>query len=481
MAEAEILNTMRSFPGGPPVKVLLLGEENVGKTAMARLVANYKHAIESASEDLSWKRALMTLHQASLQISKTKGRVQRSEVTLDGGALIQFVDMPGAECREGRDDEGEECETHKRHLKDAIRHTDYLNCAILVVDGSKAKMPASVAHELKVIASLMPSSFLEKIVVVATHSESPQKRVLPASDLRETFGREPLIIHLENPFGRLGGLKEADLKQEISGHGPENDNDETPAAEIRRAVRKSVRTMSEVLRTLKPFGPTSVPAPQGEGSFNAASVRAAAARGREIVTSFTNETDPGFLPSLEIYSKLFMPPVFNNDMVTLPLSRQPDWRKMFEAWNIINATIMVVCSIFYFVLESILDIASFSLFSFIRDISERFLHTLAFLIFSHVTWYNAVRKGRCGVCVHAGPHYYLICAVVFLYFWLECVWVAKYKIFFIPVMMPTLYLCLICFRLYELEKQTAQAEDLQPVGTLDVELSPNLAAKPLAT
>jgi len=260
-------------------------------------------------------------------------------------------------------------------------------------------------------------------------------------------------------------------------------------AEIRCEIRKSMRAMSELLRALKSFPPTTVPV-QSQTFARSFRQRAHTAdlrgKGREVRTSFTD--DPGYMPSVPIYSKLFMPPVVTNDMIRQPLGGQPDWRKMFQAWNVINVTVMIVCSAFYYILETLLDIANFSAEDVAIHFFERLLHLLAFLLFSHLTWYMAMRKSLINLLLPLGPHYYWIVAVVFLYFWLECIWVAQYEVFFLPLIVPTFYICLTCFRLFQIEKQAQLARDLQPVGLDDtersIELSPNpwnSAAQPLST
>lgn len=482
---------MCEFDGATPVKVLLLGEEQAGKTSLARLIASYENAADSIAEDLSWKRSLQSLHHAARHIGKTTGGIQRAEVSLEGGAKIHFVDMPGAQNREGSENEGLASKTHMRHIKEAIRHTDYLNCAIFVVDGKKMKMPVSARHELQTVAEMMPTNFMDKIIVLATHCDAPQRRVLPVSELLEAFGREPLVTHIDNCLGHLSSLTEAQVKQIVKDHDPSKDNDETPAAEIRRGVRKSLRATSELLRMIKPFPPTIVPASEGL-SFNYRNLRDVVEMARDQATSFTDARDPGYSASLEAYVRLFLPPALTGEMFKDPFVGLPDWREMFEAWNVINVTAMVLASVLYILLETLLDVAAFSFFAFIGSVFERVVFLILFAIFSHLTWYmTASRRGLCGPFICLGPHYFLVVAAVFICLWLECILIAEYKIFFFLVAPPTLYLCFICIKLFLFEEQ---ARDLTPVrgfpsaGPLeatydlqDLEMVHSPSTQPLAT
>lgn len=241
----QLHRVMTAFPQEPEFKILLVGEKGAGKTCLL----NFLNGLGVVADNDLTQESILKLQKVGVSSGST-AQPTYNAFTVDGVRLC-VVDTPGFTDTSGTPQDGEEDLVHSMLIGDAARRAEYFNCIVLVINGTQGRFQPSMRQALKAMERLLSEDFSQRIMVVFTFVDSAQKRAFPVDELRQALvlDKDPPYLHLENPLGRLTGLSEADLRGKLD----RGDDDGEEADEVKREIKKGVRTAIDLLRSLRTF------------------------------------------------------------------------------------------------------------------------------------------------------------------------------------------------------------------------------------
>lgn len=165
--------------------VLLLGQTGSGKTSLLNLIANMNmiNEIHFDSESILSAERLKefgTGRVTDLSVENAQNDPMASKTSdarvyqlqLCRNWFMTMIDTPGFGDSRG-------VEVDKQHIKRIMaclgEKVHAINCVMIVVQGRESRMTPSLEYALAQLASVMPRSVMDHIVVVFTNTESKRK------------------------------------------------------------------------------------------------------------------------------------------------------------------------------------------------------------------------------------------------------------------------------------------------------------------
>ena len=193
--------------------MLLIGETGSGKTSFLNFLWNSELAL-----DLGFDAALEQFQnfndikcenpKAGVTESKTSKATVYPNVQLADDFMISIIDTPGFGDSRGMKEDEKHCKTIIDTLKSSV---DFVNCICLIINGTVSRMSPSLKYVLSEIASILPRTMMNNLIVIFTNVSDELDLNFDARELKTFLGKEikqerQFIIN--NPFCRVEKAKE---------------------------------------------------------------------------------------------------------------------------------------------------------------------------------------------------------------------------------------------------------------------------------
>eukprot|EP00927_Polykrikos_kofoidii_P073692 TRINITY_DN69704_c0_g1_i1.p1 TRINITY_DN69704_c0_g1~~TRINITY_DN69704_c0_g1_i1.p1 ORF type:complete len:782 (+),score=90.55 TRINITY_DN69704_c0_g1_i1:61-2406(+) len=200
-----LLQIAKRFPADRGYTILALGQTGTGKTSFLNLLAGIDDVAGCQAKDLTIRgledfvNAKITdeayeNHKDDPMASKTSRAITYT-VTV-GDAVLNIIDTPGPGDTSGLRLDQE----HASSVVACVEEVVTVDCVMIFVNGRDARMNATVAYALAMLANLLPREIFNSIVVVFTNTQDADKLSFNPASIKDLLdGHQPPFVCLENP------------------------------------------------------------------------------------------------------------------------------------------------------------------------------------------------------------------------------------------------------------------------------------------
>ena len=192
-------------------KILLIGETGSGKTSFLNFLWNSKFVLELGLETAldrfeNFNDIKLENPKAGAMESKTSDAKLYPHVKLAKDLKVSIIDTPGFGDSRGLSEDKE----HTKRIVRVLERAEFINCICLVINGSMARMSATLKYVLTEVSAILPIEVLDNIIVVFTNIADPLDLNFDSSELRKFIGRDieqDRVFLINNPYCRVEKAK----------------------------------------------------------------------------------------------------------------------------------------------------------------------------------------------------------------------------------------------------------------------------------
>lgn len=199
-------------PSPDTYKMLLIGETGSGKTSFLNFLCNSGFVLADP-ESKGVLDKIRKFNDIKLENpksgdmeSKTSDAKLYPNVKLAGGLTVGIIDTPGFGDSRGM----EQDEQNAKKIVAVLKSVDFINCICLVINGSVARMTATLKYVLTEVTAILPREILNNVIVVLTNIADPLDRNFNPAELAKFLGKEvdsKRVFLINNPYCRVEKAK----------------------------------------------------------------------------------------------------------------------------------------------------------------------------------------------------------------------------------------------------------------------------------